>query len=179
MEKILSDIRTLKENLALVAFLVSKGDSEREAHGKIVESLVVVSQLEDKIKNNSTSCTSVERSPTLSTSQPHNEIKREIEKVRRRLPRWFKNPTQYNSTILISYLRLSSHNHKVSLQTLRNECSSVKDFDGNFNQMKNYGEKNHGKVFEEIDGYVTLWDPVKDYILKLYNENRLISSRHL
>lgn len=39
--------------------------------------------------------------------------------------------------------------------------------------MKNFGEKNHGKVFEERDGYVTLWEPVKDFILKLYNESNM------
>jgi hypothetical protein len=39
--------------------------------------------------------------------------------------------------------------------------------------MKNFGEKNHGKVFEERDGYVTLWEPVKDFILNLYNKNKV------
>lgn len=34
--------------------------------------------------------------------------------------------------------------------------------------MKNFGEKNHGKVFEENDGVITLWEPVQEFILELY-----------
>jgi hypothetical protein len=181
MEVTLSNLQKLKENLELAAFLVSKGGSEREAHGKIVESLVIVSQFETHIKNESSHSSLEEESFYVSSSESRyeninlintgKEIALEVEKVTRKLPRWFRNPSQYNSTILCNYLKLYAKNQKVAVQTLRNECSSISDFDGNYNQMKNFGEKNHGKVFEERDGYVTLWEPVKDYILKLYNEN--------
>lgn len=182
MDKTLAGIQKLRETLESAAFLVSKGGSEREAHGKVVESLVILSQLESVIKNNPSYSSSEKKSFSVSASQQNRninfsntekDVEREIEKVTRRLPRWFRNPSQNNSTILISYLKLLTQSQKVSLQTLRNECLSVKDFDGNYNQMKNFGEKNHGKVFEERDGYVTLWEPVKEYILQLYNENKV------
>ncbi len=173
----ISRIQKVRENLEAVAFLISKGGAEREAHNKIVESLVLFSQLEAELKERFSN-NSIEVSvPNVGSqhrqhSNPKNETDREVEKVTRRLSRWFRNPSQYNSTILYSFLKLSEKNRSVSLQTLRSECKILKDFDGNYNQMKNFGEKNHGKVFEERDGYVTLWDPVKEYVLKLYNENK-------
>jgi hypothetical protein len=185
MNKETEMIRELRDNLEMVAFLVSKGGAEREAHGKIVESLVILSQLEGSLKSKSdfsndlmetniskVSSPTVVRSKTDFT-QEENEVDIEVEKVTRRLPRWFRNQSQYNSTILLNYLILSEQVQNVSVQALKNKCTSVKDFEGNYNQMKNFGEKNHGKVFEERDGHVTLWEPVKDYILKLYNDNRV------
>ena len=182
MNHVFTNIHKLRENLELVAFQVSKGGSERESHGKIVECLVILSQLETEIKNNFSNG-SLENDVIissfktgLSNTKPikvKNEIDQEVEKVTRRLHRWFRNPSQNNSTILINYLKLSVHDHEVSLLDLKNECSSIKDFDGNYNQMKNFGEKNHGKVFEERDGYVILWKPVREYILELHNENKV------
>ena len=184
MNKETEMIRELRESLEIVAFLVSKGGAEREAHGKIIKSLVLLSQLEAGLKSESnlsndlmktniskvSSFTAV-RSKTNFT-QEKNEIDIEVEKITRRLPRWFRNQSQYNSTILLNYLILSEQVQNVSVEALKNKCTSMKDFEGNYNQMKNFGEKNHGKVFEERDGRVTLWEPVKDYILKLYNDNK-------
>lgn len=182
MESNLTQVQKMKENLEMAAFLVSKGGSEREAHGKIVESLVLLSQLETELKCKCSN-NSFEDSINVSASNEHpynlksikskNETDQEVEKVTRRLPRWFRNQSQYNSTILYSFLKLSEKNQNVSLQALRANCQSVNDFDGNYNQMKNFGEKNHGKVFEERDGYVTLWEPVKEFVLQLYNENKV------
>jgi len=160
MNSNLTQVQKLKENLEIAAFLVSKGGSEREAHSKIVESLVLLSQFNAHSFN-------------LKSIKSKNETDQEVEKVTRRLPNWFKKPSQYNSTILYSFLKLSETNQNVSLQALRADCQSVNDFDGNYNQMKNFGEKNHGKVFEERDGYVTLWEPVREYVLQLYNENKV------
>lgn len=179
-------IQKLRENLETVAFLISKSGAEREAHSKIVESLVLFSQLESELEEifNNLARDSIEMSvPNVGPRQSKqsnlkNETDREVEKVIRRLPRWFRNPSQYNSTILYSFLKLAEKNQSVSLHALRSECKLLNDFDGNYNQMKNFGEKNHGKVFEEIDGNVKLWGPVKDYILKLYNENKVQQGIH-
>lgn len=182
MNKVLTEIQKLKKNLELIAFLVSKGGSEREAHGRVVESLVILSQLEITLgadsysSNYSSDFSDVSVSSPLaarSESRPpelKNEVELEIKKVTRRLPRWFRNPSQLNSTILLNFLILYEQFQDVSVKALRSQCAVVNDFDGNYNQMKNFGEKNHGKVFEERDGYVTLWAPVKKYILDLYSE---------
>lgn len=182
MNNVLNEIQKLREHLDLAAFLVSKGGAEREAHGKIVESLVILYQIETEIKNNFSDYSPADIAFKVSSSEPRkrksyqfneeNKIDREVEKVTRRLPRWFRNHSQNNSAILFTYLRLAEQTEKVSLQALKDKCNSVRDFDGNYSQMKNFGEKNHGKVFEERDGCVKLWEPVKEYILKLYNENK-------
>jgi hypothetical protein len=170
MDSYLAQVQKVKEELETVAFLISKGGSEREAHGKIVESLVLISQLETKIK---CKCSNNSSDDLVNVSASNNnEVDQEVEKVRRRLPKWFKNPNQYNSTILYSYLKLSEEKQHVSLQVLKANCKSVNGFDGNYSQMKNFSEKNHGKVFEERDGYVTLWEPVREFVLQLYNENK-------
>ena len=90
-------------------------------------------------------------------------------KTNRRVPRWFRNPSQYNSTILIGYLELAETNRRVTVSMLRSNCNSISDFSGNYNQMKNFGEKNHGKVFEETNEVISLWEPVKNFILEQYN----------
>lgn len=41
----------------------------------------------------------------------------------------------------------------------------------NFDQMKNFGRKNHGKVFSITDGEIELWSEVKSFILDLYKNS--------
>jgi len=100
-----------------------------------------------------------------------NDLKKEsdeIQKVKRKVPRWFKNPHQINSKILVSYLKLKNNNMQVTPAILREHCGEISDFEGNYNQMKNFGEKNHAKVFQEINNTIELWDPVEGFILKSY-----------
>lgn len=187
MQSIITNFSILKDNLESVAFLISKGGSEQESHSKIVQSLVLLSQIESEFKrfmNNKElpQKTSSEEKITLIARQQNNvnssanranEIDIEVKKVTRRVPRWFKNPSQYNSTILHAFLRLSEKHDRITPQMLRRECSALSDFDGNYNQMKNFGEKNHGKVFEEANGIITLWEPVKKDILELYKQQKV------
>ncbi len=99
----------------------------------------------------------------------------EILKVKNRLPNWFKNKKQYNSRILYAYLCLYSPDTKFVLYSdLEKESALGSNFKGNFDQMKNFGMKNHGKVFEQIDDRVYLWDKVKDIVLELYKKYKNI-----
>ena len=95
----------------------------------------------------------------------------EILRVKKKIPSWFSKPNQYNHKILVAYLKLSNNNEvPVSLIDLERECgldNSYK-FNSNFNQMKIMSYKNHGKVFTEENGIVTLWDPVADFIIEEY-----------
>ena len=100
--------------------------------------------------------------------QNRDESTLEINKVRRKVPKWFQNPNQINSTILIAYLNLAIKCETVTEQMIKNECQNISDFKGNFNQMKNFGEKNHGKVFEDNFGNISLWEPVKKFVLNQY-----------
>jgi len=92
----------------------------------------------------------------------------EVQKVRRKVPRWFRHSQQINSRILVTFLNLKNNNIYVTPTILQESCRGIDDFSGNYNQMKNFGEKNHAKVFEEIGNEIKLWDPVKDFIMEEY-----------
>ncbi len=100
-------------------------------------------------------------------------VQDEIDKVKSRVPRWFSNPQQINSQILLQYLKLNNQTISVSYDRLKHECSHLKTFKTNFDQLRNFGEKNHGKVFEECNGKVTLWEPVRQFVLDEYKKTLL------
>lgn len=97
-------------------------------------------------------------------------VEEEIEKVKKRIPKWFKKQQQINSQILITFLKLSNNNSipiTVSLlQQKSNQDSNI--FISNYNQMKVIAERNHAKVFEENNGNVRLWEPVANIIIDEY-----------
>ena len=102
-----------------------------------------------------------------------DKIEEEIKKVHRRVPKWLRNgETQINSIILRKYLQLYEEGKPISRERLKNECEKFVNFDGNFNQMVNFGEKNHAKVFHIIGYRIYLWKPVSEFILNEYNRKR-------
>lgn len=111
------------------------------------------------------------------SNQPHqheiltDEKQQEIWKVQNRIPKWFKNPDQYNSQILIAYLDLLGENNSVSLNNLEARCGKIKTFRNNYSQMKIISERNHAKVFEESGGRVTIWEPVREFVKKEYEKH--------
>lgn len=91
----------------------------------------------------------------------------EVNKVNRRLKLWSKNREQVNSQILRAYLKLQSKGKKyITEEDLKNSLSPSlqSSFSKNFPQMKNFGEKNHGKVFAEESGCIIVWQPVACYV---------------
>ena len=178
MTEISNLISELREYLESAAFLVSKGESEKAAHSTIVQGLVLLAQIEAQLQSSkeSNSVGSSQRLGNQKSESTHysksrdDEITPELNKVHRRVPKWFRNPSQNNSKILLCFLELSAQEPNVTTRLLRSKCYDVKDFDGNFNQMKNFGDKNHGKVFEEKNGVVTLWEPVSNFIIDQYED---------
>jgi hypothetical protein len=98
----------------------------------------------------------------------------EIEKVERKVPKWLKvGKTQINSIILITFLEMLEDKLYVSREKLMEKCGHlVNDFNGNFNQMAQFGKQNHGKVFEVYKNEVYLWKPVSKYILNLFQNTK-------
>ncbi len=96
----------------------------------------------------------------------------EIKKVHRKIPRWLNNPSQYNYKILTTFMQLSNNNSIPVSVSLLEKHSNIKNnkFVSHFNQMKIISEKNHAKVFDESYGEVKLWEPVADFIVKLYEQ---------
>lgn len=98
------------------------------------------------------------------------QIKTEIEKVKRRIPVWLrKEDSQINSFILLKYLELYQEGKPISKNRLKYECETYVKFDSNFNQMVNFGVKNHAKVFHIVNQRIYLWKPVADFIIQEYN----------
>jgi hypothetical protein len=95
-----------------------------------------------------------------------DEKRQEIWKVQTRVPKWFNNPHQINSKILVAYMELLGEHNSVPLYKLETACRSIKTFQSNYNQMKHFGERNHAKVFEEAGEQVSLWEPVRNFVKK-------------
>ena len=99
----------------------------------------------------------------------------EINKVKRKVPLWLNKPNQYNYKILSAFMKLSNNNQNpisVSLLERHSNTKDSKKFYSNYNQMKIISERNHAKVFHEENGQVSLWEPVKKFIIDQYKDRR-------
>ena len=67
--------------------------------------------------------------------------------------------------MLNAFLKLENSGvSDITESDLRNELPDIKTFESNFNQMKNFGAQNHGKVFEQNGDVITLWEPVVRFV---------------
>lgn len=105
----------------------------------------------------------------------NNREEIEIEKVRRKVPGWLRKPNQICSIILSQFMQLSKNGQlPVKKDDLKAACEKdgVEKFDGNYIQMKNFGIKNHAKVFQEENDHVYLWVPISTFVKGLYNNKK-------
>lgn len=101
----------------------------------------------------------------------NNREEKDMIRVINRVPGWVEKPHQINSTILLIYMKLSQNGEvPVRLEELQRlaEEEGVEKFRGNYNQMKNFGFRNHGKVFQEENGFVYLYKPVATFVKSVY-----------
>ena len=94
-----------------------------------------------------------------------DDIIAEIGKVQKRIPKWLLSPSQINHKILMKYMELLGQNEFVYYHDLDHQLQPISNFKGHFYQMKVIGDHNHSKVFDEINGKIYLWEPVKEIIL--------------
>lgn len=96
----------------------------------------------------------------------------EINKIYRKVPQWLKKSDQINHVILVTFMKLSNSNQfPITISTLEKNCNfDSKIFNSNFNQMKIISKKNNGKVFEEMNGEVSLWKPISDFVIYEYEK---------
>jgi hypothetical protein len=88
-----------------------------------------------------------------------------------RIPLWAANPTQINHKIMRAFLLLEKKG-SVAIESLKQYCSNhevhpdtyVEKFRGNFASMKSDRGNAHGKVFIEENGWVKIWEPIKDTV---------------
>jgi len=104
----------------------------------------------------------------------YHDKQKEIEKVMKRVPNWLsKGYKEINSVILLKFLELKKKNDSISKQKFNMECDELigrSKFPGDFNQMTNFGQRNHGKFFETINDQVYLWKPVAEFIHAEYEK---------
>ena len=99
-------------------------------------------------------------------------VEDEIEKIHRKIPQWLEKKYQINHKILVTFMKLSNCNKtSIPLSTLEKHCNmESKQFNSNFDQMKIISEKNNGKVFEENNGDVKLWNPISEFVISEYKK---------
>lgn len=103
-----------------------------------------------------------------------NRYKNEIEKVRRKVPKWLRKKHQFNYQILNTYMAISNGNtEEVLLDDLvKHSKIEPKTFLGHYNGMKTISEHNHAKIFEENNKMITLWEPVSAFIENIFLEHK-------
>ena len=109
----------------------------------------------------------------VNSRENNNSESSEIQKVHRKVPRWLKNPSQYNYKILTAFMTISHNNTTPISISLLEKHSNIEDnkFTSHFNQMKIISERNHAKVFDEAYGEVKLWKPIASFIIDLYKQH--------
>jgi hypothetical protein len=109
----------------------------------------------------------------INSKENNNSEFSEVQKVHRKVPRWLKNPSQYNYKILTTFMSLSNNNTIPISISLLEKHSNIEDnkFTSHYNQMKIISERNHAKVFDDAYGEVKLWEPTADFIIDLYKQH--------
>lgn len=93
-------------------------------------------------------------------------------KAKNRIPKWALKPQQNNHKIIRAFYAIQNEKKIVVLQELEARCSNmdefpdtyVRDFRGNFAQMKIDAPKSYGKVFEVVDETVVIWSEIEDVL---------------
>jgi thiol-disulfide isomerase/thioredoxin len=110
----------------------------------------VTEEIENEVKNE--------------TEYDETDVTQEIKKIERRINGWFLNREQTNSKILYAFIKLYKQNNGIVTYEELEKEAAIKKFKGNFDQMKNFGEKNHGKIFEQTGNNIKLWEEVENII---------------
>ena len=176
----LNMIETIRDRAKKLTLDIPKAISNEERdniHKASLELLVNVLELETCLLNSAIldkKEKEASRDKTKGTDKTDEEIRNEINKINRKIPRWAKNQNQINSRILKTYLRLVEKNKApVSEQALRDAYGDDNEFLNNYPQMKGISERNHCKVFDVYDGIVEIWEPANKIIEK-YKSNFLV-----
>ncbi|HFL3266426.1 TPA: hypothetical protein ACG3I4_002375 [Clostridioides difficile] len=104
----------------------------------------------------------------------NNTVNVDTGKANNRIPKWANRSQQNNHKIVRAFFQVENELGYVPLDELEKRCSDnekyhstyVRDFKGNFNQMKTDAPKSHGKVFEVVDGEVVVWDYIKETLME-------------
>lgn len=166
-------------------FRTSNDENERKAISEIYKGISNLTKdynlySNNKINNQNMSTSneipSLEQYIQEEEEQEKALIAEEVAKVERKVPKWLNNPHQINSQILQLFMTMSKNNEiLIKRDELQKEFEKdhADPFYSNYVQMKNFGPKNHAKVFQEDSwGNIRLWKPVADFIVGLYESKQ-------
>lgn len=90
---------------------------------------------------------------------------KEVKKLQKKLPMWAIRQNQINAKILTLFLKLESQGlTEITEAQLAIEYGNPSEFNRNFTQMKIIAEKNHGKVFDVVEGVIKIWEPARELV---------------
>lgn len=109
-------------------------------------------------------------SPAIGTNPTSIEEPKALSKI----PLWAKRKNQINHRIIKAYFQIEAEIGSVPLLELEKRCLDkanhpdvfIPTFKSNYAQMKMDAPKSHGKVFEDIDDKVVIWDRIKPTLLE-------------
>jgi len=100
----------------------------------------------------------------------NEEMLAQIQKAERKLMKWANDPDSMPSKILDVYGRLKQIHPKsvidkaLMARTFEQLNEDTYTFSQNFDQMKNFSDKNHAKIFDVApNGNITIWSPIERF----------------
>jgi len=82
-----------------------------------------------------------------------------------RISKWAKSPTQINSQIVSTYLKIEREKNSVTVSELESRCSlTSKVFKTNFNKLKSDSGHAHGKVFHVYGNKIHVFSEAREEI---------------
>ena len=149
----------------IITKCVLKDDFDTQA---ILECLLLIFSRVDSIK---------QRFLNNNHNKLSDEDKKAINQIECKAPLWFANPNKKVSIILLTFLESSKSNqNEVSLDMLIDKCFKNPKFDSkqnikdNYAKMKSAKGNSNGRIFDEQNGKVMLWDKVRHIILREYEK---------
>jgi hypothetical protein len=133
---------------------------------KEMDGILITPEIEDEIENQTEE---KNIASDIKSNDDYDETQ-EIKKIERKISGWFSMTHQYNSKILYAFIKLHEQNKGIVTYDQLKRKTNIPTFKGNFDQMKNFGKKNHGKIFEQEGDNIYLWKPVEKIIWDNYKK---------
>jgi hypothetical protein len=169
----------INEQMAALIYQIGQQQPHLDLHRQAVEVMLQLSELERIARSGGQRRRRKGRAEWMSEAQLQEQ---EVRKVSRKLLRWSDHLGQVNSRLLIHYLELRRQGvDPVTRSSIEQfaEQEGIKNFNSNFFGMSHIGEKNHGKVFDLVDGVVTLWPPVMDVVAQFEGRVTALAAEQL
>lgn len=139
---------------------IGRGVDRKELHNKAISILLGINDIKRVAINEA------KDSEMGLPSSSSNLNEEEITKIKRKLLIWSEKPKGVPAQMLTHYFELEQEGKEITKDGMKAfaRCEGIPNIDGNFRGLTKIYPKNHGKIFDIMNGKVTLWEPVQDYI---------------